>query len=172
MSVPLFARLGAHDRAVLLRWVIAPTASRVAKVRWTTLTHLGSGAVTITAAALPWFACCELHEASRAALLTLSISHIVVQLIKRAAARGRPSAEGRVAAAVCEPDRFSFPSGHAAASMAIALAYGSVFPALAIPLLLAALGVGFSRIRLGVHYPSDVIAGQLIALATAAAIAL
>ena len=172
MSAPLLVRLGARDRAWLLRCAIAPTASRVARARWTLLTHLGSGVATIAAAVLPWFACCELHDASRLALLTLAISHLAVQLVKRTAVRGRPSSEGDVAAAVREPDRFSFPSGHATASMAIALAYGSVFPAIALPLLLLALGVGFSRIRLGVHYPSDVIAGQLIALATAAAVVL
>ncbi len=172
MSVPLFVRLEAHDRALLLRCAIAPTASRVAKARWAVLTHLGSTAVTITAAALPWLACCDLHEASRQALLTLSISHIAVQLLKRTAVRGRPSRRCEIAAAAREPDRFSFPSGHATASMAIALAYGSVFPAVAAPLLAMALAVGFSRIRLGVHFPSDVVAGQLIAVGTAAAIIL
>lgn len=172
MSLPLLVRLEARDRALLVRCAIAPTASRVARGGWTVLTHLGSTAVAIAAAVIPWFACCELHEASRLAMLSLAISHVFVQILKRTAIRGRPSADGEILAIVREPDRFSFPSGHATAAMAIALSYGSLFPSLAGPLLVLALVVGFSRIRLGVHYPSDVVAGQLIAAATTAVLIL
>src|SRR6185312_13444503 len=94
-------------------------------------------------------------------------SHLVVQLLKRTIVRGRPAGTCDLEATIPEPDRFSFPSGHATASMAVALAYGAAFPAFAAPLLLLAILVGFSRIRLGVHYPSDVLAGQLIAAITA-----
>lgn len=172
MSAPLLALLEARDRALLLRCAIAPSASRAARARWTAVTHLGSSAVTILAAALPWLACCELHDASRLAIQTLLLSHIAVQILKRTAVRGRPAGRCDVAALVREPDRFSFPSGHATASMSIALAYGASFPALAGPLLLAALAVGFSRVRLGVHYPSDVVAGQVLAAVTVAALVL
>lgn len=61
---------------------------------------------------LPWFACCALHEASRLALTTLVVSHLVVQLVKRTVGRGRPA----------------------------------------------------------VHYPSDVLVGQMIAIATVAGV--
>lgn len=101
------------------------------------------------------------------ALATLVLSHLVVQLVKRSVARGRPAVVSGCVALVREPDRFSFPSGHAAASMSIALGYGVAFPAWALPLLLLALLVGFSRVRLTVHYPSDVLVGQLIAVAAA-----
>jgi undecaprenyl-diphosphatase len=78
-----------------------------------------------------------------------------------------PSLACNLSAAIREPDRFSFPSGHVTASLAVAPSYAMVFPLWAGPLLLLALVVGFSRVRLGVHYPSDVLAGQLIAIATA-----
>jgi undecaprenyl-diphosphatase len=172
MSLSLLVRLGAHDRALLVRCAIAPTASRASRGGWTVLTHLGSTTVAIAAAAIPWFACCELHEGSRLAMLSVAISHVVVQVLKRTAIRGRPSTDGGICAIVREPDRYSFPSGHATAAMAVALAYGSFFPMLAGPLLLLAFAVGFSRVRLGVHYPSDVVAGQLIAAATTAALVL
>jgi undecaprenyl-diphosphatase len=55
--------------------------------------------------------------------------------------------------------------------MSVALVYGSLFPLWAVPLLLLALLVGFSRVRLRVHYPSDVLVGQLIAAATVSLLA-
>jgi membrane-associated phospholipid phosphatase len=39
-------------------------------------------------------------------------------------------------------------------------------PTLALPLTVLAVVVGMSRVRLGVHYPGDVFAGQAIAIAT------
>jgi membrane-associated phospholipid phosphatase len=42
--------------------------------------------------------------------------------------------------------------------------------ALLVPLVLAATLVGFSRVRLGVHYPGDVVMGQGIAIATVLAL--
>ena len=65
------------------------------------------------------------------------------------------------------PDRFSFPSGHSAAAMAVAAMYALTFPSLGIWLLPIAVLVGYSRVALGVHYPLDVVAGQAIALLTA-----
>jgi undecaprenyl-diphosphatase len=167
MTAPLLVRLGAHDRALMLRCAISPAAPRASRVGWAAVTHLGGTGASLGAAGLPWLACCELHRAAKLALATLVISHLLVQLVKRTVGRGRPSSWGDLDAAIHEPDRFSFPSGHATASLAVALPYAMVFPRWAGLLLLLAVLVGFSRVRLGVHYPSDVLVGQLIALATA-----
>jgi len=64
-------------------------------------------------------------------------------------------------------DRFSFPSGHSAAAMAVAFSFALALPVAAGPLLVVAVLVGASRVFLGVHYPGDVLAGQAIAIATA-----
>ena len=168
MTAQLLVRLNARDRELMLRCVIAPTAPRRSRLAWTAVTHLGGTGSTVVAATVPWFQCCELHQASRVSLATLVVSHVVVQLIKRTVVRTRPAWTTLHPAAIREPDRFSFPSGHAAAAMSIALGYGSAFPALTPALVALALLVGFSRVRLGVHFPGDVLAGQALAAATAA----
>ncbi|MGH7526167.1 MAG: phosphatase PAP2 family protein [Gemmatimonadales bacterium] len=167
MTAPLLVRLGARDRALMLRCAMPPTAARAARAGWTAVTHLGGTGPSLLAAGVPWFACCALHQASELALQTLVISHLLVQLMKRTVVRGRPSEVCQGAAMVREPDRFSFPSGHATAAMSVALGYGAVFTGWVLPLVGVALVVGFSRVRLGVHYPSDVVVGQLIAAMTA-----
>jgi undecaprenyl-diphosphatase len=161
-------RLDAHDRMIMLRCAMPSSASRASRAAWIVITHLGGTGASLLAAGLPLLACCQLHDASRLALAAVALSHILVQIAKRTVGRRRPERAGTCVSLVREPDRFSFPSGHATASMSVALVYGIAFPAWSVPLLLLALVVGFSRVRLGVHYPSDVLVGQLIALGTVA----
>jgi membrane-associated phospholipid phosphatase len=60
------------------------------------------------------------------------------------------------------PESTSFPSGHTASAFAFAEGVSSVLPALGLPLRLAAVAVGYSRVHVGVHYPGDVAGGALI----------
>ena len=60
------------------------------------------------------------------------------------------------------PDQFSFPSGHTMTAFALAVALGSFYPALSLPLLVLAGTIGLSRIVLGMHFLSDVVAGAAL----------
>jgi undecaprenyl-diphosphatase len=58
------------------------------------------------------------------------------------------------------PTGLSFPSSHSTSSFAAAQAFGRLVPRT--PLLGAAAVMAFSRLYLGVHYPSDVAAGAAL----------
>jgi undecaprenyl-diphosphatase len=60
------------------------------------------------------------------------------------------------------PDRFSFPSGHTITAFAVALSLAGFYPSLLVGLLFCASSIAVSRILLGMHFLSDVLAGALI----------
>jgi membrane-associated phospholipid phosphatase len=60
------------------------------------------------------------------------------------------------------PESTSFPSGHSASAFAFAEGVSAAAPVLGLPVRLAAVGVAYSRVHVGVHYPGDVVAGVLI----------
>lgn len=163
-------RLHHHDERALHAMVLRrhPRLDRAMRM----VTHLGDAAVTIgVTLALLLGAAPAPSSAGMRAVFALVASHAVVQLLKRTITRARPRMPEGFAALVQPPDRFSFPSGHAASSLSVALALAGVLaPAASAALVALALVVGLSRCYLGVHYPGDVVAGwMLAALGTAAA---
>lgn len=93
------------------------------------------------------------------------VALMMYRKLKRWTRRPRPfAADGRIRAWVAPLDEFSFPSGHtlhAVAFTTVALAH---YPALAPLLLPFAASVAASRVVLGLHYPSDVLAATGIGL--------
>ncbi len=99
------------------------------------------------------------------AILVLAV---LVMTIKFTVRRGRP--EGDWGAVYRKTDPHSFPSGHAARAAMIAILTLLWCPiAIGLALSLWALLVSLARIAMGVHYPSDILAGVLLGLTFGAA---
>lgn len=163
----LLQRLDARDRALFARWVLAPSRRSAVRRVWVSVTHLGGAWCTLGFAMAPYLPSTPWERPGALPLTLLVLSHLVVQVVKRTIGRPRPSCSTVRASLIEEPDRFSFPSGHSTAAMAVALGYALSFPDLAAPLVSLAVIVGLSRVVLGVHFPGDVFVGQLIACLTA-----
>jgi membrane-associated phospholipid phosphatase len=88
-------------------------------------------------------------------------AHAAAELVKRAAPRARPQLAGLPPLAAT-PSPLSFPSAHTASSAAAAHGFRGVLPARALDA--AAVVIAFSRPYLGVHYPSDVVAGAALGI--------
>jgi undecaprenyl-diphosphatase len=91
------------------------------------------------------------------------VATLLADVLKAATDRPRPSvADPAIHPLVAVPGSSSLPSGHAAGAVAAALAVGLVHPRLRWPLLLLAALIALSRVWLGVHYLTDVIAGAAL----------
>lgn len=100
-------------------------------------------------------------------LLLFALELPLYLLLKNTIRRERPCAQGQGCAAIKPSDKFSLPSGHAAAAFVFATLVAAYYPLFAAPAYLLAGLIGLSRVLLGVHYPADIVAGAALGIACA-----
>jgi undecaprenyl-diphosphatase len=100
---------------------------------------------------------------------SVALSGLIANLFKYIFGRSRPPFIHD--SSVWQSDMFragyahaSFPSGHATTAGALAMALGLLFPQLRIPVFAACILIAMTRPILGVHFPSDIVAGFLLGM--------
>lgn len=128
------------------------------------ITHLGGAIATISITLiLIFFSRGIVQTIGIASAASLLLSHLPVAIVKKLYPRKRPYIaliETKVPANPLEDH--SFPSGHTTAIFSVIIPFILFMPQLAFVLLPIAISVGLSRMYLGLHYPSDVLAGCLL----------
>ena len=102
-------------------------------------------------------------RAMGAAALAAALGITMFLFLKKRTGRKRPCAiEPHCWSKLLPPDQFSFPSGHTITAFAVSLSLSAFYPELLIGLLFCAVSIAVSRILLGMHFLSDVLAGAAL----------
>ena len=100
--------------------------------------------------------------------IAFSIDLSIYFLVKNTICRVRPfEGSDKIPQLIKPPDKFSFPSGHTAAAFLFATIISSFVPVMAYIVFPWAILLGISRVLLGIHYPTDIIAGVLLGMGSA-----
>jgi undecaprenyl-diphosphatase len=137
---------------------------RIMNLFFRTITQIG-GALFISAITLLLiiFTTNQTRLTAISSAAALALSHIPVQLVKKLFPRKRPYLQIETTKILPNPLKdHSFPSGHTTAVFSVIVPFLIQLPSLAAILIPLALSVGISRIYLGLHYPSDVLAGGIL----------
>lgn len=159
--IQLFHRLRALDEAVFY-WLFVKTAGlrKARLVYW--FSRSGDGPYYALFALLAVIATVEGSWLFVQRLLVAFAVEIPLFIgLKHVLKRARPDRPA-FKAAITPADEFSFPSGHSTAAFLFAILVVTSFPIWSSAVYLWAVLVAMSRVVLGVHYPSDVIAGAIL----------
>ncbi|WP_430540000.1 phosphatase PAP2 family protein [Neobacillus drentensis] len=128
------------------------------------LTQFGGADITIAAVfLLIVISSGEPRLTAISSALALSASHIPVHVMKQLFPRKRPYLMIESTKFPANPlQDHSFPSGHTTAIFSVITPYILAYPQLGLVLIPLGMCVGISRIYLGLHYPSDILAGGVL----------
>jgi len=134
-----------------------------------TASRLGDGVIWyLLMLALPVIYGAKGLKASLIMLATSAVGLAVYKFLKRTFVRERPFIRhAGISLAGAPLDRYSFPSGHTLHAVSFAWQATAHFPELGWVLVPLAALIAGSRVVLGLHYPSDVLAGAAIGAALA-----
>lgn len=137
-------------------------------------THLGDAGLLWIALSLVFLCFPKTRRAGLFGLAALALGFLCTNVVlKHLVARPRPwlTVEG-LTPLVREGDPNSFPSGHTCSAFAAAGAWFRTLPErwMGVAALVFAAAMGFSRLYVGVHFPSDVLVGGLIGFACGQAV--
>lgn len=91
------------------------------------------------------------------------IERSIYFVLKNKLKRSRPQQAIAGFKSIIQPsDQFSFPSGHTSAAFLVMGIVSAFYPGFEIALLVWSVWVGISRVLLGVHFPTDIVAGALL----------
>ncbi len=114
---------------------------------------------------LSWCAWYSWDEIGQDLLVITAINLLLYRILKGKTVRRRPFVSiAQVSNGARALDEFSFPSGHTLHAVAITSALLLSMPGLAVCLMPVTAMIMLSRVVLGLHYPSDVMAGAALGL--------
>ncbi|MCL1630343.1 phosphatase PAP2 family protein [Sporolactobacillus sp. CPB3-1] len=141
---------------------------RIWNAYFRTVTNVGGAVLEILLVLLLLiFARGHLRLTAVACAISLTASHIIVQVFKKCFPRKRPYLildDANYPVNALQDN--SFPSGHTTAIFSVIIPLILFHPSLSLILLPVGLSVAVSRIFLGLHYPSDVLAGMMLGTIT------
>lgn len=167
------ARWAARDRrwATVLHRASAQPQLRRLLVAASRLGDGGPWVVVMLALPLPLFGGMDGSVAALQMAAAGTVNLVLYLGLKYGVGRPRPFVDCPDIRCCTRPlDAFSFPSGHTLHAVSFAIILGHHYPALALWLWAYAALVATSRVVLGLHYPSDVVAGAVAGGTTAALI--
>ncbi|OGP25309.1 MAG: hypothetical protein A2X99_06300 [Deltaproteobacteria bacterium GWB2_55_19] len=163
-----------------LDWLVTGRVPRIPSIEAMAqfFSFVGDGAFLLSVAALLFLSGyfskkTGLRDSGRDSAFAVALGGVAVHILKAAFERPRIAHGGAdsVARLLEAPSLFdltgkynSFPSGHATAAFAVAYVLSKSYPRLAVPLYVTAMLVSGSRVWLGSHYPTDVLAGAFLGI--------